>query len=272
MKRVPPVRAARLTRAPPSATKGESMTHTSTIEWIAIPAGMLHRGTPEDELDAVAARYADTGVPRSWFEKEAPRSLVHVPAFRIARTPVTVAQWARFADETGRPRPEGASDHPIYGVTWAEAQAYCDWVSADAGLAVRLPTENEWERAARGDDAREFPWGDEYRAGLANLIDLGVGATTPVGSFPAGASPFGVLDMAGNVDEWTSTRYAPYPGAPSDVPEVESWAFDPHISRGGAFRHDRDLARCARRHSVYEADLRAVGVGFRLAADGEEQP
>nr|WP_277924679.1 SUMF1/EgtB/PvdO family nonheme iron enzyme [Microbacterium ureisolvens] len=99
-----------------------------------------------------------------------------------------------------------------------------------------------------------------------------IGGTTPVGSFPDGASPFGVLDMAGNVDEWTSTRYAPYPGAPADVPVLETWAFDPHITRGGAFRHDRDLARCARRHGAYEADLAAIGVGFRLAADAEAAP
>nr|WP_325176512.1 SUMF1/EgtB/PvdO family nonheme iron enzyme [Streptomyces sp. BSE6.1] len=77
---------------------------------------------------------------------------------------------------------------------------------------------------------------------------------------------FGVLDMAGNADEWTSTLYAPYPGAPEEVPRTEDWAFDRHITRGGAFRHDRDLARCARRHGAYEADLAAIGVGFRLAA------
>ncbi|CAM5326269.1 formylglycine-generating enzyme family protein [Streptomyces fumanus] len=237
------------------------------VDWVEIPAGTLRRGTPVEEVAEVARRYADTGVPVEWYMKEAPRTEVHVPAFRIARTPVTVGQWAPFAAATGRVVPRAPADHPVTGVTWEAATAYCRWLGERlGGLGVRLPTEDEWERAARGDDDREFLWGEEYRTGLANLVDLGIGTTTPVGSFPEGAGPFGVLDMAGNADEWTSTRYAPYPGAPAEVPATEDWAFDPHITRGGAFRHDRDLARCARRHGAYERDLAAIGVGFRLAA------
>lgn len=236
------------------------------IEWIDIPAGNVERGTPPEEVDALAARYADTGVPRAWYVKETPRALIFVPAFRLARTPVTVAQWAAFAESTPARAIPGIDDHPVVGVSWDEATAYAAWIGAELGVDARLPTEDEWERAARGDDSREFPWGDEYATGRANLFDLGLGTTTPVGSFPDGASPFGVLDMAGNVDEWTSTLYAPYAGASSEVPVVEDWAADPHITRGGAFRHDVDLARCARRHGAYEADLVAVGIGFRLAA------
>ncbi|NUP53616.1 MAG: SUMF1/EgtB/PvdO family nonheme iron enzyme [Catenulispora sp.] len=243
------------------------MQQADLVDWVEIPAGVLLRGTPLDEVADVADRYADTGVPVQWYLKETPRAAVHVPAFRIARTPVTVGQWRLFAQATGRPVPSRPADHPVIGVTWESATAYCHWLDARlGGLGVRLPTEDEWERAARGDDDREFPWGAQYRTGLANLMDLGIGSTTPVGSFPEGASPFGVLDMVGNADEWTSTRYAPYPGAPAEVPHTEDWAFDPHITRGGAFRHDRDLARCARRHGVYEADFEAIGVGFRLAA------
>lgn len=236
------------------------------VDWVAIPTGLLQRGTPAADVDGIARRYADTGVPVDWYRKEVPRAEVLVPAFRLARTPVTVGEWARFAKETGRPAPSGPRDHPVVGVAWADADDYCRWLGGRTGVAVRLPTEDEWERAARGDDGREFPWGDEYRSGLANLVDLGLGTTTPVGSFPEGASPFGVLDMAGNVDEWTSTLYAPYAGAPDEVPRAEIWAFDPHITRGGCFRHDRDLARCARRHGAYEADLAAIGIGFRVAA------
>ncbi|QMU77301.1 formylglycine-generating enzyme family protein [Streptacidiphilus sp. PB12-B1b] len=240
------------------------------VDWVEVPAGVLQRGTSADEVAEVALRYADTGVPVEWYRKEAPRAEIRLPAFRIARTQVTVGQWTLFAAATDRPIPQAPADHPVVGVTWGAATAYCRWLGEqldDPG--VRLPTEDEWERAARGGDAREFPWGDRYRTGLANLVDLGIGTTTPVGSFPSGASPFGVLDMAGNADEWTSTLYAPYPGAPTEVPAVEDWAFDPHVTRGGSFRHDRDLARCARRHGAYERDLATIGVGLRLAAPAQ---
>ncbi|MFI1935605.1 formylglycine-generating enzyme family protein [Streptomyces purpureus] len=218
------------------------------VDWVAVPAGVLRRGAPLEEVAAVARRYAETGVPVEWYMKEAPRAQIHLPAFRIARTPVTVGQWALFAKAGGRPVPQKPASHPVTGVTWEAATACCRWLGERIGLDVRLPTEDEWERAARGDDDGEFPWGGEYRTGLANLVDLGIGTTTPVGSFPGGGSPFGVLDMAGNADGWTCTPYAPYPGAPPQVPSTEPWAFDRHITRGGAFRHDRDLARCARRH------------------------
>ncbi|OKI86464.1 formylglycine-generating enzyme family protein [Streptomyces sp. CB02414] len=247
-------------------SSGGGAVRVEQVDWVEVPAGTLCRGTPGDEVAAVARRYADTGVPVDWYKKEVPRAEIHVPAFRIARTPVTVGQWAPFAAASGRPVPATPVDHPVIGIPYEAATAYCRWLGNRIGLGVRLPTEDEWERAARGDDDREFPWGEEYRTGLANLVDLGIGTTTPVGSFPGGASPFGVLDMAGNADEWTSTPYAPYPGAPADVPGTEDWAFDRHITRGGAFRHDRDLARCARRHGAYEPDLVAIGVGFRLAA------
>ena len=240
------------------------------VDWVEVPAGLLRRGTPIDEAAEVALRHADIGVPVGWFTKEAPRAEIRLPAFRIARTQVTVGQWALFAAATGRPVPLAPADHPVVGVAWEAATAYCRWLGEQlGGRGVRLPTECEWERAARGEDGREFPWGAQYRTGLANLVDLGIGTTMPVGSFPDGASPFGVLDMAGNADEWTSTLYAPYPGAPAEVPGVEEWAFDPHVTRGGAFCHDRDLARCARRHGAYEQDLAAIGVGFRLAAPAE---
>jgi formylglycine-generating enzyme required for sulfatase activity len=230
------------------------------VGWVDIPAGDLVRGTPAGEVDAVAVEH---GLPRSYFAKEAPRSVVPVARFAIARVPVTVDQWrsytraARITFETDEP-----GSHPIDDVSWLAATGFCRWAADELRLPVRLPAEVEWERAARGDDARAYPWGDDFDPALANLAEHGAGHALPVGSLPAGASPFGVLDMAGNVDEWTSTVYGPYPGAPDDVPAVEEWAADPHVTRGGDYRHHRDLARCARRHAVYAP---RVGAGLRLA-------
>jgi toxoflavin biosynthesis protein ToxD len=241
------------------------------IDWVEIPAGKLLRGTPLERVDAVARAHADIAVQRGWICKEAPRSEVDVGAFAISRTPITVAQWRLFAAQSGLFGVGGGLpvDHPIDGVTWEQASSFCRWLSKRAGFVVRLPTEAEWERAARGDDDREYPWGDRYASGCGNLADLNIGHTTAVGSFPRGASPFGVLDLAGNVDEWTASLYAPYPGAPPDVPARETWARDPHVTRGGGFLHHRDLARCARRHGLYRPQL---GAGFRIARSSAETP
>jgi formylglycine-generating enzyme required for sulfatase activity len=156
---------------------------------------------------------------------------------------------------------EGPPDHPAAVSHW-QAAAFCQWLSARTGRLVRLPSEREWERAARGSDAREFPWGDRFDPACANTRESGAGTTAPVGSFPRGASPYRVLDMAGNLDEWTITPYAPYPGAPGDVCATEDWALSPFVTRGGGFNHTRDAARCARRHGVYDDSP----VGFRVVS------
>ncbi len=228
-----------------------------------VPAGTLRRGTPSDEVDAVVARHADLGLPRSYFAKETPRAEVEVPAFWIGRVPVTCADVDEHRREVGaRPVP-GPGDLPVV-VPHGDALRFCAWLTEQWGVPVGLPTEAQWERAARGDDDREYPWGDEFAPSRANLAEAGIAALTPVGSFPSGASPFGVLDLAGNVDEWTSSTYAPYPGADADVPAVEEWASDPHVTRGGSYVHHRDLARCARRHALYPPHSTA---GFRIVVE-----
>lgn len=232
------------------------------IRWVDIPRGSVERGTPAEEIDWVVARHCDLKLPRHFFVKEAPREMVAVDPFRISLTPVTNAIWQLFSERTGRAFALSApADHPVSDRSWDEAVDFCAWASEVTGLPIRLHAEFEWERAARGDDAREYPWGNAFDARRANLAELGIGTTIQAGALPAGASPFGVLDMAGNVDEWTSTVYAPYPGAPPEVPQVEGWASNPHVTRGGGFRHHRDLARCARRHALYPP---AAGAGVRL--------
>ncbi|HEX6076328.1 MAG TPA: SUMF1/EgtB/PvdO family nonheme iron enzyme [Micromonosporaceae bacterium] len=233
------------------------------LDWVEVPAGELLMGTPEEELPRLWERVKDLPVERSWFLKECPRRTVRVDRFVIARVPLTVAQFSALAVGVELPATvTGKPDHPV-AVPYAVAERLVCRLADATGRPVRLPAEEQWERAARGDDDREYPWGDKFRPELANIGEGSQGDTTPVGSYPAGASPFGVLDMAGNLDEWTSTGYAPYPGAPTEVPEVESWALDPHVTRGGGWNHGRDAARCARRHGLYGPGP----VGLRLALD-----
>jgi formylglycine-generating enzyme required for sulfatase activity len=245
----------------PRSTGSRALDLIDHLGWIEVPTGAFQRGTPASEIDAVVERHSDLGLPRGYFAKEAPRSTVFVAGFFMLRVPVTVDVWNLFAIDSGRTRVDQAPGFPVDERPWSDAVEFCEWFSALTDDRVRLPSEDEWERAARGEDAREYPWGDTFDPTYANLAEGGLKRTSPVGAFPNGASPFGLLDLAGNVDEWTSTLYAPYPGAPEDVPLVESWALDGHITRGGSWRQHRDLARCPRRHSIYPG---GSGAGFRL--------
>ena len=168
------------------------------------------------------------------------------------RTEVTNAQYLRCvdagtcdppADSNRRYADTQFADQPVTGITWFQARDYANWVGG------RLPTEAEWEKACRGTDGRTYPWGNQDPTGeLLNFSETGVGAGTAVGSYPKGASPYGALDMAGNVWEWTSSAYVDYPYDPKDGRE------DPESSklrvlRGGSSANNAYLVRCAVRNS-----------------------
>jgi formylglycine-generating enzyme required for sulfatase activity len=229
-----------------------------------VPAGPFLRGMRLAEVEA-AARAWD--IPASWLAKACPQQELELDAFEIARFPVTQQEWAEFVaacDAAERPPawegahpPRGRENHPVHGVSHEAMLAYCDWLSGEAGLRFRLPTEAEWEKAARGCDGRAHPWGERFDPYRANTREAGIGDTTPVGAFPAGASPYGALDMAGNVEECTGSLYRLYPGSPALDPEEGSYV----VTRGGCFALDGDLARCDRRHGLPFAPA----AGFRLA-------
>jgi len=169
---------------------------------------------------------------------ERPAHRVELPDFYLDRLPVTNAQFAAFLNSAGTVNAKGErlydiddpdariharggkwvaekgfEDHPVVEVSWAGARDYCAW------LKKRLPTEAEWEKAARGADGRKYPWGNEPPNRSRAQFGAGWNRTAPVGSFPQGASPYGVLDMAGNAWEWVSSAYLPYPYNPNDSRE-----------------------------------------------------
>ena len=142
---------------------------------------------------------------------------------------------------------------------------FLDWVSKKIDRPCRLPTEEEWEFAARGMDRREYPFGERFEAEACNTIESGIGQTTPVDKYDRGVSPFGIYDMAGNVEEWTRTIYRPYLGGRFIEDDIAtSCKGEYHVLRGGSFSLGGDLARCARRHGPHP-DPQFRFRGFRVA-------
>jgi formylglycine-generating enzyme required for sulfatase activity len=178
---------------------------------VLIPAGEFTMGSDEEDTEGAALEY---GIVKPWFEDEHPQRRVALPAYFIDRFEVTNAHYARYLAETNHHPPSqwesgrypaGQERYPVNNVTWEEANAYCAW----AGKA--LPTEAQWEKAARGPDGRLYPWGNEFDPERANIGGRANGPR-PVGSFEAGQSPYGVHDMVGNLWEWTADWYEAYPG------------------------------------------------------------
>lgn len=216
---------------------------------------------------------------------ETPAHTVRLDAFYIDRYPVTNEEYKRFVDITGHPvpcydvdwvdasdynwdpetrtPPAGKENHPVVLVSWEDAQAYAAWAGK------RLPTEAEWERAARGTDGRRWPWGDEFVKDRCNSKESDVGGTVPVGQYsPDCDSPDGVGDTVGNVWEWTSSLFRPYPYDADDGREsleANGW----RVLRGGSWVNDLDRARCTAR---LDGDfLFYNNVGFRCAVSVQEE-
>jgi formylglycine-generating enzyme required for sulfatase activity len=243
---------------------------------ITVPGGRVHLGLDPTDLDRVMVALRGLGLDRAWIAKECPRHAVDLKSYAIGKYPVTNQEYRDFLLATGdRPLPDSwhfrrfpkeRSNHPVYSVSPEDADAYAAWLSRITGRRFRLPTESEWEFAAAGPDGLEFPWGHDFEPDHANTAETGLFQSSPVGVFVDGNSPFGLSDMAGNVEEYVSGLYTAYPGG--------AWVSDHlveihgayRIARGGGFARFRDLARTRRRHGGNPRSV-AYTMGFRLAED-----
>jgi formylglycine-generating enzyme required for sulfatase activity len=150
---------------------------------------------------------------------------------------------------------------PVVSVNWYEASAYCKWLSAVTGGNYRLPTEIEWEKAARGVNGRKYPWGDNFDFRKCNSVESQIFKTTPIGLYPKGVSPFGLWDVSGNVAEWTSSWYQAYP---SNLFEQNEFGEKYRVVRGGSWNYNQNSVRCAYRSRNDPVDFSYRGFGFRL--------
>lgn len=197
---------------------------------------------------------SDPAVDRLADDDEQPQHRLEMPGYWIGQYPVTVAQFRAFVEAAspklqGRPDLSGPADYPVVTVSWYDALAYCRWLSGRSGLPVTLPSEAEWEKAARGAEGRVYPWGDDPpNDALCNYGKPGRGIT-PVGRYsPQGDSPYGCADMAGNVWEWTRSHWKAYPYDPADGRE-DLGAGDrvSRVLRGGSYFDAARIVRCASR-------------------------
>jgi len=250
------------------------------LEWekdgavmVKVPAGDFLMGSKEDAPDAN--------------DNEHPQHTVYVSEFWIDKTEVTNAQYRKCL-QTGTCRApttcdwggatyfdSSKADHPVVCVSWQDASTYCQWAGK------RLPTEAEWEKAARGADGRKYPWGDDFDCWRGNFDDEtefdssvvpggegcdGYVMTAPAGGFPSGGSPYGVLDMAGNVWEWCQDWYDAdyYASSPNHDPQGPS-SEDQRVVRGGSWNLGERLVRTAYRN-WYDPDSRINFIGFRCVS------
>lgn len=289
------IQVSRQPASKPASTKLPqvlSPRHPFEPELILIPAGEFLMGS-DPKKDKAAQ------------DNEQPQHKFYLPDYYIAKTPVTNAQFRAFVQKanyltaaeeqgfswiwTGKDIDEvtgadwqhplgknsnilGKGDHPVVQIDWHDAVAYCLWLARVTGKAYRLPTEEAWEKAARGMDGRMYPWGNQLDATRCNTWEGGKKDTTPVDAYPTGASPYGVLDMAGNVIEWTASLWGVNIKKPDfSYPDVlrdgwENLKASPKIhrvQRGNTFNAGGDGKRCASRGRIF-SEIRFAHLGFRV--------
>jgi formylglycine-generating enzyme required for sulfatase activity len=252
--------------SPPQPMPGKLLISKQPFEpeMILIPAGEFLMGSePQQDQEAQ--------------DDEQPQHFLYLADYYLAKTPVTNAQYAVFVRATHQQGPEywrerrpprGVEDCPVVYISWFDAMAYCRWLSEATVKTYSLPSEAEWEKGARGTDGRIYPWGNEWDKTRCNSNEGGQNNTTPVGTYPQGASPYGLLDMAGNVLDWTRSLWGDYPYPRDKVrlaqrEDLQAGEDKHRVLRGGAFNSISWLARCAFRYGINPYS-RYRYLGFRV--------
>jgi formylglycine-generating enzyme required for sulfatase activity len=239
-----------------------TFSHPIALHLVRVPAG-------EFQMGSVMARDKDAQ------EDELPPHRVYVPEFYIGRYPVTNPQYRAFIRTTGHLAPHywpggeipgDKYNHPVAHVSWHDAVAFCNWLRQETGQPFRLPTEAEWEKAARGADGRIYPWGDEPPDKGRCNFNRSIGDTTTIGRYsPQGDSPYGCADMAGNVFEWCQSGHKCFPYEADDGRE-DLQASGIRVTRGGSWYCGPAYVRCAYRLR-FSPGRKEEGVGFRVARE-----
>jgi formylglycine-generating enzyme required for sulfatase activity len=235
----------------------------SEVGMVLIPAGEFSRGSSEREIGEVRFDFSGNGS----LNRELPKNWVYLDSCYLDRFEVTNRQYKDFIASTGHSPPlmwqnsnypAGKGDHPVVYVSWLDATTYASWIGK------RLPTELEWEKAARGANGYQWPWGDQFHPHRTNVRESGKGGTMPVGSYLNGANEYGVLDLAGNVWEWVQDRLVPYEEYDGELFFFPKGYYK--CIRGGSFKTTGDYARGAFRGAGV-VDRIYSDVGFRCARD-----
>ena len=252
-------------------------TQSQASQQVFIPAGKASLGSDDSEKE-LGYRIGGAAARKwRWFDGELAR-VVDLPTFYIDQYIVTQKQYAQFVQETGHRIPHSATDyqkqgflvhpyrevrpylwkegyppphlhdHPVVLVSVDDAEAYCTWRGQKESRHFRLPTEEEWEKAAKGTDQRYFPWGSHWDPHRLNTQEKGPYRTTPVARYPQGKSPYGAFDMAGNLFQWTRTPLKPNSSR--------------YILKGCSWDDAAGICRSAARHSRLQTS-RHILIGFR---------
>jgi len=225
----------------------------------------------KDEVELVVVPAGEFTMGHNSNYDTLPVHSINLPAFSIDKYEVTNKRYKRFIDGTGykvpwsqdtavaayiwdwqkRIFPEGKGDDPVVLVSWEDAKAFCAWAGK------RLPTEAEWEKAARGAKGKPYPWGNDWAKGKANTQESGLKQTAPAGSFKEDVSEYGVNDLAGNVSEWVEEWFAPYPGNPMTSYEERNKY---RVLRGGSWDYAHSIANgYNRQYATPQSQMTAIG-------------